>query len=422
MEGYISKKGQLFKTWKVRWFVVEGKRVTYYKNQLKQERKGKFDLTSNSHVRVYPYEGQHTNVFMITIDDSRNMLLSAPSEEIRDKWIDAIQAAITVLLGDEITSNKSITNAVPVQDIASSVSNNNNGSNGRQSPMRTRHPPQVLKSTLENGSTFRDSVIGTKPTINNFVNNKSVMRNSSFTSINNEDDDNLDSPNQNNNTSPSKINQDSNHDILSLRGSMKNQLYVKEPSKTCNSNDILNENDNQLADGWIEAQTEDGRTYYYHSVTRLSRWDKPDKHVMQAVENRLKQAEEQSERLVAERMQNLEKERQIQHEKEETQDRINVSLGVTQLYESPGIYGVSGCDELYDSSGIYGVSGCDGDIERNLKNWKTNRYGGDHSFPDLLRELAVVLPSELLIEIYSSSNKAIFDSLANINNNSNPLE
>jgi len=30
-----------------------------------------------------------------------------------------------------------------------------------------------------------------------------------------------------------------------------------------------------MADGWEEVSTADGRKYYFHKVTRVSRWDKP---------------------------------------------------------------------------------------------------------------------------------------------------
>lgn len=38
---------------------------------------------------------------------------------------------------------------------------------------------------------------------------------------------------------------------------------------------------------WVEVQKEDGAKYYYHRVTRVVRWDKPDKDVMRAVEKRI---------------------------------------------------------------------------------------------------------------------------------------
>jgi hypothetical protein len=82
------------------------------------------------------------------------------------------------------------------------------------------------------------------------------------------------------------------------------------------------EGDGAIADGWIEVdrasfslslslslslppslfdsqtRTEDGRLYYYHRDTRATRWDKPEKHIIEALENRLKENKELADRAI----------------------------------------------------------------------------------------------------------------------------
>ena len=35
MEGYLTKRGSFFKTWRTRWFDLSGNKLIYYKNQSK---------------------------------------------------------------------------------------------------------------------------------------------------------------------------------------------------------------------------------------------------------------------------------------------------------------------------------------------------------------------------------------------------
>lgn len=43
----------------------------------------------------------------------------------------------------------------------------------------------------------------------------------------------------------------------------------------------------------MQVETEDGGVYYYHSVTRVSRWDRPNEEVAAALEARILQANSQ---------------------------------------------------------------------------------------------------------------------------------
>jgi len=47
-----------------------------------------------------------------------------------------------------------------------------------------------------------------------------------------------------------------------------------------------------------QAYTPEGEMYYYHKVSRLARWDKPDSHIVEAMESRMKDLDLASERSI----------------------------------------------------------------------------------------------------------------------------
>ena len=51
-------------------------------------------------------------------------------------------------------------------------------------------------------------------------------------------------------------------------------------------------------DNWIPATTDGGQVYYYHRLTRATRWTKPDKAVLDDIEDRLAAQEEATQRRV----------------------------------------------------------------------------------------------------------------------------
>ena len=53
-------------------------------------------------------------------------------------------------------------------------------------------------------------------------------------------------------------------------------------------------NSEGLPRGWQEVKTKEGETYYYHVISRVSRWDKPTPEVAAALESRLREGEKQA--------------------------------------------------------------------------------------------------------------------------------
>ena len=90
-EGWLTKQGGVFKTWKRRWFTLIGRGLSYYKEQGVQE-KGKIELAENVTVELAP-EAKKKNAFKIKTTN-RIYLLYADDEKIRDSWIETIRSVI----------------------------------------------------------------------------------------------------------------------------------------------------------------------------------------------------------------------------------------------------------------------------------------------------------------------------------------
>ncbi|KAH9121891.1 hypothetical protein LEN26_010495 [Aphanomyces euteiches] len=82
---------------------------------------------------------------------------------------------------------------------------------------------------------------------------------------------------------------------------------------------------------WIEVQTTDGQVYYYHKLTRTTRWSKPDQATIDSMEERLVAQHEATQRRLEERRQWHENHRKHQEEeaKEAETLRQHINIQVT---------------------------------------------------------------------------------------------
>lgn len=93
-----------------------------------------------------------------------------------------------------------------------------------------------------------------------------------------------------------------------------NNMDTSKPSKNDEtSNKSVSCND--LPVGWEEVKTDTG-SYYYHKVTRISRWDKPDSNLAAAHEARLDQSKKQVDEAV------LRRKEEMDHDKKYNEDRL----------------------------------------------------------------------------------------------------
>jgi len=109
--------------------------------------------------------------------------------------------------------------------------------------------------------------------------------------------------------------------VYSIQNSV---VLAQNPTTRIVSNNNNNNNDNNnnkmttptLPDGWEQVITSDGSIYYYHKITRVSRWDLPTIDVVNAVDNRLQQSQSKMNDAVKKRIYEIENEQKIKLEKE----------------------------------------------------------------------------------------------------------
>ena len=90
-EGWLTKQGGSWKSWKHRMFAIEGHMLAYYKDQLRMKKMGEIDvslafsITPNDLIK----EKKYPNIFSIRTP-SRVYNISAATAKERDEWIDAL--------------------------------------------------------------------------------------------------------------------------------------------------------------------------------------------------------------------------------------------------------------------------------------------------------------------------------------------
>ena len=90
-QGWLVKQGGSWKSWKHRWFVIDGHILIYYKDQLKIKKMGEIDLslafsiTPNDNVKVKHF----SNIFSIRTP-SRVYNISASTPREREEWVEEL--------------------------------------------------------------------------------------------------------------------------------------------------------------------------------------------------------------------------------------------------------------------------------------------------------------------------------------------
>jgi len=89
MKGFLSKQGHVVKSWQVRFFVLKDSELFYYVDYTATKLKGKISLPGSfCVVQTIEMEGRE-NCFVIKTPQ-KELILSAPSPQERQNWIDAI--------------------------------------------------------------------------------------------------------------------------------------------------------------------------------------------------------------------------------------------------------------------------------------------------------------------------------------------
>ena len=102
-------------------------------------------------------------------------------------------------------------------------------------------------------------------------------------------------------------------------------VYTKSVPISTNTDSIdesnltpINDNNTtpQLPDGWEQGTAPDGSIYYYHRLTRVSRWELPTKDVVNAVDDRYQQSQLKMNNAVKKRINDIENEKKLKSENE----------------------------------------------------------------------------------------------------------
>lgn len=87
-EGWMAKQGQIFKTWKNRWFVLEGRCIYYYAREGAAKPKGVIVMSEGTDVIV---EEKYAKPFCFTVaTPAKRYILQAADEDEMAEWIEAI--------------------------------------------------------------------------------------------------------------------------------------------------------------------------------------------------------------------------------------------------------------------------------------------------------------------------------------------
>eukprot|EP00944_MAST-04C_sp_MAST-4C-sp1_P006862 g6862.t1 len=92
MEGKVSKKGRVFKTWRDRHLVLYSNGdLCYYKSENKSVRKGYLKLSHHADVQKAKRSGKF---YFIVFGEERNLFVKTSSKEDREKWYSVIRQLI----------------------------------------------------------------------------------------------------------------------------------------------------------------------------------------------------------------------------------------------------------------------------------------------------------------------------------------
>ena len=103
MEGYLSKEGHLFKTWKMRFFQLEGTYLRYFDDENKRKLKGRYVIDVEA--KCNSVEDHKGKKFMFALqakgdNHSDIILLSAPSLLEKERWVQEINKVISKIRSD----------------------------------------------------------------------------------------------------------------------------------------------------------------------------------------------------------------------------------------------------------------------------------------------------------------------------------
>ncbi|KAJ5071551.1 non-specific serine/threonine protein kinase [Anaeramoeba ignava] len=92
-QGFLVKKGAVWKTWKKRWFVIQGKMMYYYKKEKDVTPLGAIPLSEKTTAKIAE-NVKKANCFEVDVPGKRTYYICGQSEDDRQKWIETILSTI----------------------------------------------------------------------------------------------------------------------------------------------------------------------------------------------------------------------------------------------------------------------------------------------------------------------------------------
>ena len=94
-EGWLTKEGRRFKSWKRRWFRLEGSTLSYYSDRVAAKPKGSISLESCAVQQAQ--DRTDTRSCMELITEGRKLYFQADTEAIAHEWALALNNRISCL-------------------------------------------------------------------------------------------------------------------------------------------------------------------------------------------------------------------------------------------------------------------------------------------------------------------------------------
>jgi hypothetical protein len=161
--GWLWKKGSNFKTWKKRFFLLQGATLTYYDQMcvISSEHYGTrlFDLPPKGGLRVVGAELSETTEFGIVVTSlsGRRLFVQAENQESRMQWLCALQQAARSSCSSSSSSSTKMTNESMI--LRETHGSDLSGSSGSLSPDLHSYQSTINSSSIvdsESSSSIRN--------------------------------------------------------------------------------------------------------------------------------------------------------------------------------------------------------------------------------------------------------------------------
>jgi hypothetical protein len=228
--GWLEKKGRVIKNWKRRWFTLKEDLLEYY-DAPGGAKKGDIDITKETSVLM---RDGSTHLFKFGIKTNDRILeLCTSSDPDRLQWMDAIHNAVKCLKNSSKASGESLKGRV---------------SNLLSKKTNMEEDTPMNRAMRGHGSTTDTATCSGKTT----TRRTTTRRRKKTTPL-----------------SPSERPTEDFSDESDRERETNDNAPLSETAES------LPPPQPPLPEGWAQVMTEDGRIYYYHKVTRVSRWDFP---------------------------------------------------------------------------------------------------------------------------------------------------